>query len=167
MKNKPCLSALLAAASIVLCFSACAPSGAPSADTAVRPDPAAVKAAYDAVNDSVNALCSKTLKKTNKDTILSYRDGTLIVNVDVTEGTLYPATVVYTLSGFAAGSYTVDGVQTAILTDGAWEAIGSFTCAAGDIETLDTDMRSDYATMTGTLIVNGAYSYDYATASYF
>jgi len=168
MKNKPRAALPLALASIVLTLAACAQAGAPAEDPKPRPDAAEVKAAYDAVNDSVNALCSRQLSRTVADTTLSYRDGTLRVDVDVTEGQLYiyPVTVVYTLSGFVAADYTVDGVQTAILTDGAWEAEGSFTCRTGNIETLETYMQSDYSAMTGTLIVNGRYSYDYATASY-
>jgi len=158
-------------------FAGCAnPAGT---TTAVKPAAAEVKATYDAVNDTVNYLCSGDVNATlstagqgtfyYSDTASSDSSSyTLKVQVNTTNASNYPFTVVYSLYGYnpnGTNSYTVTGSQTAVITASGWTATGSLTGTGSDITSMTTNMSNDGTTTTGTLVING-YSYDYATAMY-
>jgi hypothetical protein len=138
-----------------------------SSSTAVKPAAAEVKTVYDKVNDDVNYLCSADVN-TGATATYSYASGTLSVKVTATSITVFPLTVVYTLTNFVSGLYTISGSTTAIVTaTDYWTSTGTLTANGGDITTIVVNMarNGNPNVMTGTLTVNG-YPYDYATGAY-
>lgn len=137
--------------------------------TAYLPAAEEVKLVYDQVNNDVNYLCSADVN-TGATATYSYVAGTLSVNVTATSGTVFPLRVVYTLTNFVSGSYTVSGTTTAIVTaPDYWTSTGTLTAIGGDISTIGVAMarNGNPTVMTGLLIVNGYYIYDYATGAYY
>jgi len=148
-------------------FTACDGDGDDASTPAVKPAAAEVKAVYDQVNDDVNFICRDDVN-TGNTAEYSYLSGKLSVKVTATSGTVYPLNVVYTLSNFDCGLYTISGSATTIVTaPDYWTSTGTLTAIDGDISTMYIDMarNGDPNVMTGTLIVNG-YEYDYATVDY-
>ena len=118
-------------------FTGCSnPAGATGA---VKPAAAEVKATYDAVNDTVNYLCSGDVNATlavgghstyyYSNTASSGSSSyTLKVQVNTTNASNYPFTVIYSVYGYnpnGTSSYTVTGSQTAVITASGWTATGS------------------------------------------
>jgi hypothetical protein len=151
----------------MMVLSGCGSSSSGSGN--VKPDAAEVKTVYNKVNDDVNYLCSDDVNATLIDAATySYKSGTLSVKVTPTAVTVVPLTVVYTLTNFVSGSYTISGTTTAIITaKNCWTSTGTLTANGGDIITIVVNMarNGDPNVMTGTLTVNG-YPYDYATGAY-